>query len=407
MILDELDKATRIAHRLVTLIQLEQAHQVRPVDLDAELARIARRWAPTAEREWSARSSVGLTRVDPGAAGGGAGLSDRERGEVHRPRRPDRAGRPRGTGPAGRWRWSTRGPASRQRPCRRCSPSGRNTGPGRAPGWGWPSSGRSPAHSAAGSSSAPRRRRWRPRRSACDRTDPRHRAGRARTEPVRAQPVDTRLPTPPAGDHGREPRRCHRVAARGELPASQTPAVIATAATTSGIREAGQRERLPERGHPNDARRSPARSGSTRSAAPRSARTGTRSGCTCTPTRATSDQRGEARVGSSAGRSPSEPGRHRLEQRRGHPVERHRRRRRAARPGSRRWPTGRPGRPPATVAPATRRDPPPAARRRVRDTRPRVAVTRKPTSPAVPTTVAPRSRRRTSCRLQAASIRTP
>lgn len=65
VVLDELDKATRIAHRLVTLMQLEQAHQVRPVDLDAELARIARRWAPTAEREWSTRSSVGLTRVDP------------------------------------------------------------------------------------------------------------------------------------------------------------------------------------------------------------------------------------------------------------------------------------------------------------------------------------------------------
>ncbi|PWR06294.1 hypothetical protein DKT69_37165 [Micromonospora sicca] len=65
VVLDELDKATRIAHRLVTLMQLEQPHQVRPVDLDAELARIARRWAPAAERSWSARSSVGLTRVDP------------------------------------------------------------------------------------------------------------------------------------------------------------------------------------------------------------------------------------------------------------------------------------------------------------------------------------------------------
>ncbi|MFD2764989.1 sensor histidine kinase [Micromonospora eburnea] len=65
VVLDELDKATRIAHRLVTLMQLEQQHPVRPVDLDTELARIARRWAPTADREWSCRSAIGPTRVNP------------------------------------------------------------------------------------------------------------------------------------------------------------------------------------------------------------------------------------------------------------------------------------------------------------------------------------------------------
>ncbi|MGW5670984.1 sensor histidine kinase [Micromonospora sp. NPDC003776] len=65
VVLDELDKATRIAHRLVTLMQLEQRHEVRPVDLDAELARIARRWAPTADRKWSCHSAIGPTRVNP------------------------------------------------------------------------------------------------------------------------------------------------------------------------------------------------------------------------------------------------------------------------------------------------------------------------------------------------------
>ncbi|MEU1686670.1 HAMP domain-containing sensor histidine kinase [Micromonospora sp. NPDC005707] len=65
VILDELDKATRIAHRLVTLMQLERQHPIRPVDLDVELARIAKRWAPAADRDWSCRSAVGLTRVNP------------------------------------------------------------------------------------------------------------------------------------------------------------------------------------------------------------------------------------------------------------------------------------------------------------------------------------------------------
>ncbi|SCE94802.1 sensor histidine kinase [Micromonospora mirobrigensis] len=65
VVLDELDKATRIAHRLVTLMQLEQQPQARLVDLDAELARIVRRWAPAADRDWSCRSAVGRSRVDP------------------------------------------------------------------------------------------------------------------------------------------------------------------------------------------------------------------------------------------------------------------------------------------------------------------------------------------------------
>ncbi|MCP3787199.1 HAMP domain-containing histidine kinase [Micromonospora sp. A3M-1-15] len=65
VVLDELDKATRIAHRLVTLMQLEEQHPVRPVDLDAELARIARRWEPAADRDWACRSAIGLTRVNP------------------------------------------------------------------------------------------------------------------------------------------------------------------------------------------------------------------------------------------------------------------------------------------------------------------------------------------------------
>lgn len=65
VVLDELDKVSRITHRLVTLMQLDQPHQVNRCDIDAELVRIVRRWQPTADRDWVVRSHVGPALVDP------------------------------------------------------------------------------------------------------------------------------------------------------------------------------------------------------------------------------------------------------------------------------------------------------------------------------------------------------
>jgi signal transduction histidine kinase len=65
VILDELDKATRITQRLVTLMQLERPHPLQPIDLDGELLRIQRRWEPTALRTWSSTSTIGLAHINP------------------------------------------------------------------------------------------------------------------------------------------------------------------------------------------------------------------------------------------------------------------------------------------------------------------------------------------------------
>jgi two-component system, OmpR family, sensor kinase len=65
IVLDELDKATRISQRLVTLMQLDQPHPVHPTDLDGELLRIQRRWEPTALRSWSSTSTIGYVPINP------------------------------------------------------------------------------------------------------------------------------------------------------------------------------------------------------------------------------------------------------------------------------------------------------------------------------------------------------
>lgn len=65
VVLDELDKVARLTQSLVTLMQLDQPHPLRRIDLDGELTRIVRRWAPTAEREWSVRSTVGDVTLSP------------------------------------------------------------------------------------------------------------------------------------------------------------------------------------------------------------------------------------------------------------------------------------------------------------------------------------------------------
>jgi two-component system, OmpR family, sensor kinase len=65
VVLDELDKVAGITQRLVTLMQLDEPHPLRRVDLDAELTRIVRRWEPTAARLWEVGSAIGEVRISP------------------------------------------------------------------------------------------------------------------------------------------------------------------------------------------------------------------------------------------------------------------------------------------------------------------------------------------------------
>jgi two-component system OmpR family sensor kinase len=64
IVLDELDKLTRITQRLVTLIQVDEPHPLRRTDVDAELFRIVRRWEPTAVRGWVVQSAVGEALIN-------------------------------------------------------------------------------------------------------------------------------------------------------------------------------------------------------------------------------------------------------------------------------------------------------------------------------------------------------
>jgi signal transduction histidine kinase len=65
IVLDELDKVSRITHRLVTLLQVDQPHPVSRCDINAELLRIVRRWQPTAERQWAVHADVGYGQLNP------------------------------------------------------------------------------------------------------------------------------------------------------------------------------------------------------------------------------------------------------------------------------------------------------------------------------------------------------
>jgi signal transduction histidine kinase len=65
IVLEELDKVSRITQRLVTLMQVDEPHPVRRCPMDAELARIVRRWQPTAERDWVIRSEPGYGLLNP------------------------------------------------------------------------------------------------------------------------------------------------------------------------------------------------------------------------------------------------------------------------------------------------------------------------------------------------------
>jgi two-component system, OmpR family, sensor kinase len=65
IVLDELDKVAGITRRLVTLMQLDDPHPVHRVDIDGELRRLVRRWAPTAERRWTLHTAVGTATLSP------------------------------------------------------------------------------------------------------------------------------------------------------------------------------------------------------------------------------------------------------------------------------------------------------------------------------------------------------
>jgi signal transduction histidine kinase len=64
IVIEELDKMARISGRLVTLMQVDAAARVTAADLDAELARIVRRWEPAAPRTWAVHSRIGVVAVN-------------------------------------------------------------------------------------------------------------------------------------------------------------------------------------------------------------------------------------------------------------------------------------------------------------------------------------------------------
>jgi signal transduction histidine kinase len=64
IVLDELDKLTRITQRLVTLMQLDTGYVREPACVDSSLARIVRRWEPTADRVWVVRSAIGQAAIN-------------------------------------------------------------------------------------------------------------------------------------------------------------------------------------------------------------------------------------------------------------------------------------------------------------------------------------------------------
>jgi signal transduction histidine kinase len=64
IVLDELGELDRLTGRLTTLMQLHSPAGNHPVDLDALLERLVRRWTPVADRAWSADSTAGVVEAD-------------------------------------------------------------------------------------------------------------------------------------------------------------------------------------------------------------------------------------------------------------------------------------------------------------------------------------------------------
>ena len=62
IVLDELGKLDRLTGGLTTLMRLDSPVGTTPLDLDAFLERLVRRWIPVAERRWSCDSRVGTVQ---------------------------------------------------------------------------------------------------------------------------------------------------------------------------------------------------------------------------------------------------------------------------------------------------------------------------------------------------------
>lgn len=64
LVVAELVKASALATNLLTLVRVVEPSDPEPVDVDRMLAGILRRWSVTADRNWSARSTVGTVQGD-------------------------------------------------------------------------------------------------------------------------------------------------------------------------------------------------------------------------------------------------------------------------------------------------------------------------------------------------------
>ncbi len=64
LVVAELVKASALTTNLLTLVRVVEPSVPEPVDLDLMLAEILRRWSVTADRTWSARSTVGTVQGD-------------------------------------------------------------------------------------------------------------------------------------------------------------------------------------------------------------------------------------------------------------------------------------------------------------------------------------------------------
>jgi len=65
LVIDELDKASALATKLLTLVRVEASSPREPFHLDDLIESIVRRWQATIDRHWSASSSVGVLFADP------------------------------------------------------------------------------------------------------------------------------------------------------------------------------------------------------------------------------------------------------------------------------------------------------------------------------------------------------
>jgi signal transduction histidine kinase len=65
VILEELDKASTIATRILTLVRFVGPPHGRTLDADALIAAVVRRWSVTAPRQWLLRCDVGVIQADP------------------------------------------------------------------------------------------------------------------------------------------------------------------------------------------------------------------------------------------------------------------------------------------------------------------------------------------------------